>query len=535
VRYCAFCDQLREGKRRLSNGFRKSAEDARRSAAASHLASLLSNEEGTNMAEQARSGRVHERWAHFRFSVIGQLLASPPAKGELASAIAALAARAWHHPISGEPTRFGFSTIERWYYRALKERTDPVGVLRRKLRTDAGQQPAMSGAVRRAIIAQYAAHKSWSARLHHDNLVALAETNPELKPLPSYATLRRFLKTNGLIKRRRLTSHRTEGAERAEARLLDREVRSYEAEYVGGLWHWDCHVGSRKVLTARAELVAPVLFGALDDCSRYACHLQWYLEENAENVAHGLSQAFQKRGLPRSGMSDRGTAMNAAEIREGLARLGILHETTLPYSSYQNGKQESFWGAVEGRLLAMLEHVPDLTLAFLNEATLAWVEYEYNRKIHSEIGVAPITRLLAGPSVMRPAPDSAALRLAFTRTETRTQRRSDGTIVLEGRRFEVPDRYRHLSRLEVRYASWDLAYVHLVDERTGTVLCRLFPQDKTQNASGLRRARDPLSKEPPAIPPAAVGIPPLLDKLLKQQADTGLPPAYLPKDERDDQ
>jgi hypothetical protein len=277
----------------------------------------------------------------------------------------------------------------------------------------------------------------------------------------------------------------------------------------------------------------------LDDRSRLACHLQWYLAETAENVAHGLSQAFQKRGLPRAGMSDNGGAMTAAEVVEGLARLGILHQTTLPYSAYQNGKQESFWGSVEGRLIAMLEHVPDLTLAFLNEATLAWVEYEYNRKIHSEIGEAPITRFLAGPSVMRACPDSAALRLAFTRTESRKQRKSDGTIVIEGRRFEVPDRYRHLACLEIRYATWDLSHVHLVDERTGNVLCRLFPQDKTQNASALRRARDPAAKEPPAAPSSQV-VAPLLQKLLKQQADTGLPPAYLPKhqqpnDERDDQ
>src|SRR6516164_7963616 len=116
-----------------------------------------------------------------------------------------LAERTWRHPTTGEPTRFGFSTIERWYYRALKEKNDPVGSLRRKLRTDAGQQPAMSGAVRQAIIAQYAAHKSWSAQLHHDNLLALAEDRPELRPLPSYATLRRFLKANGLNKRRRIT------------------------------------------------------------------------------------------------------------------------------------------------------------------------------------------------------------------------------------------------------------------------------------------------------------------------------------------
>ena len=106
-------------------------------------------------------------------------------------------------------------------------------------------------------------------------------------------------------------------------------------------------------------------------------------------------------------------------------------------------------------------------------------------------------------------------------------------LVLGGRRFEVPDRYRHLTQLEVRYASWDLSHVHLVDERTGTVLCRLFPQNKAQNASGLRRTRDPDAKEPPAAPPDT-DIPPLLKKLLLNQSESGLPPAYLPKDERAD-
>ena len=490
------------------------------------------------MTRQARGPRVHERWAHLRFCVVGQLLAAPPGKGELRAAIEALAARQWRHPTTAEPVRFGFSTIERWYYRALKERRDPVGVLRRKLRADAGQQPAISDAVRQAVLAQYAAHKGWSVQLHHDNLVALAETRADLRPLPCYDTLRRFMKANGLDKRRRVTSRQTAGADRAEARLLDREIRSYEAEYVGGLWHWDCHHGSRKVLTARGEWVTPILFGVLDDRSRLACHLQWYLAESAETIAHGLAQAFQKRGLPRSALSDNGGAMTAAEITQGLTRLGILHQTTLPYSPYQNAKQEAFWGPVEGRLMAMLEHVPDLTLVFLNEATQAWVEYEYNRKIHSEIGEAPITRFLAGPEVTRACPDSDTLRLAFTRTDHRMQRKSDGTVVIEGRRFEVPNRYRHLTRIEVRYAGWDLGLVHLVDERTGMVLCRLYPQDKTQNASGLRRSLDPLANgSAPPLPTdvePATGLPPLLARMLGQQAATGLPPPYLPKDEEGD-
>jgi hypothetical protein len=183
--------------------------------------------------------------------------------------------------------------------------------------------------------------------------------------------------------------------------------------------------------------------------------------------------------------------------------------------------------------MAMLEDVRDLSLTRLNEATQAWVEYEYNRKRHSEIGEAPVARFLAGPSVLRPCPDSAALKLAFTRSERRCLRKSDGTILIEGRRFEVPNRYRHLVALEVRFALWDLALVHLVDEHTGTVLCRLFPQDKAKNANGQRRSLEPLGDtpvEPPRKKPAGA-MAPLLDRLVETQTATGLPPAYLVKDE----
>ena len=182
--------------------------------------------------------------------------------------------------------------------------------------------------------------------------------------------------------------------------------------------------------------------------------------------------------------------------------------------------------------MAMLEHVPDVTLAFLNEATQAWAEQEYNARVHSETSQTPVARFLAGPAVTRPSPDSAGLRLAFTRADTRTLRKSDGTIVIEGRRFEVANRYRHLTRIEVRYAGWDLSTVHLVDTRTGAVLTRLYPQDKTLNASGLRRSLDPLG--PAVAPPEArpsPELPPLLARMLDRQAATGLAPPYLPKDE----
>jgi hypothetical protein len=40
----------------------------------------------------------------------------------------------------------------------------------------------------------------------------------------------------------------------------------------------------------------PLLLGVLDDRSRLTCHVQWYLEETAECLVHGLCQVFQGGG-----------------------------------------------------------------------------------------------------------------------------------------------------------------------------------------------------------------------------------------------
>lgn len=471
-----------------------------------------------------------ERWARFRFEIVGRLLAAPPEAGALQGELERLAAQTWRHPTTGEPVRFGRSTIERWYYAARNARTDPIGALRRQVRADAGRQKSLTGALRETLNAQYRAHPSWTVQLHYDNLKARSLEEPLLAPLPSYASVRRYMKSHGLWKQARPPVRRTAGTEAAARRRASLEIRSYESAHVNALWHADYHKGSRPVLTRNGQWQTPVLLGVLDDHSRLACHLQWYLEETAETFVHGLSQALQKRALPRAFMTDNGGPMTAEETRSGLHVLGIVHETTLPYSAYQNGKQETFWGLVESRLMAMLEGCTELTLDRLNEATQAWVEREYNRRRHSEIGCAPLERYVAGEDVGRESPGSEALRRAFRCEVTRTQRRSDGTFSLEGRRFEVPGRYRHLERLTVRYARWDLSAVELVDPRTGVQLCPLYPLDKTANADGRRRRLTPLPDTLSEPAPPSEGIAPLLRQLMSEYAATGLPPAYLPID-----
>jgi hypothetical protein len=234
-------------------------------------------------------------------------------------------------------------------------------------------------------------------------------------------------------------------------------------------------------------------------------------------------------------MRDNGAAMIARETINGLSRLGIEDDRTLAYSPYQNGKQEAFWDRLEGRLVAMVSSVKPLTLKFLNYSTQAWVEQEYNRSVHEETGCTPLQRVLEERDVSRRSPEYDQLRFAFTAELTRTQRRSDGTLTIDGVRFEVPSRYRHFDKLHVRYQSWDLCMAWLVDERTGNQLARIYPLDKTKNSNGARRTLTPPAQTADDSGQDAPNpVPPLLRKYLAEYAATGLPPAYIIKENDDE-
>ena len=462
-------------------------------------------------------------WAQFRFSIIGGLLASPPEKGKLKRELERLASQFYQHPTTGKWVTFSFSTIERWYYKALYS-DDPLSVLGRKIRQDAGLHKVMSSTLLKELKKQYKLYPHWSYQLHADNLKALTEEQPWLAPAPSYSTVLRRMQQYGWTKTRIKTGRQTKGQIKAKDRLEQKEVRGFESSYVHALWHLDFHHG-RRVVDVHGHWHTPKALCILDDRSRLCCHIQWYLDETAETLIHGLTQAFHKRGLPRSLMSDNGSAMISSEVANGLLSLSIKHDKTLPYSPYQNGKQESF---------AMLSNVEHLTLEFLNQATQAWVEQEYNRSVHEETGQTPLERMLKGPDVSRPSVSSEKLRFNFTIVEPRSQRASDSTLQIKGVRFEIPSRFRHIKRLTVGYISWDLSMAYLIDVRTGDNLGPIFPQDKTKNAAGNRRILEPIQPLGQADASSVFetdSIPPLMRRLLSDYAATGLPPAYLPREE----
>jgi len=479
-----------------------------------------------------------QRWARLRFAVVGALLAAPPAPGQLQNALRKLSEQHWLHPNTGLPVRFGVSTIERWYYKA-KSTPDPMNTLSRQRREDAGRARVFSPAAIAQIHLLYRENPYWSVQLHYDNLRACSYLEPALGKLPSYSSLKRYLRANGMVKKRKPRID-TPGARLAAERIEALEIRSYEAEYVHGLFHLDFHHGSRRVLEPDGRWIKPLLLGIIDDHSRLGCHLQWYRSEDTQSLVHGFCQALAKRGLPRACLTDNGSAMISEEFTAGLHTLGIVHERTLSHSPYQNGKQENLWATLEGRLMAMIGSTKELTLERLNLLTQVWLEQDYHRNRHSEIATTPLQRFTDAASVGRDAPGSETLRRAFRKRERRRQRRSDGTCSLEGKRFEIPSRFGKLEYVTLSYARWDLSNVELIDPDTGMVLSRVYPLDKQANASGVRRARESahnpvhLLSEQPELEEASVcavdeqGLSPLMRKHVREYAATGKPPGFIP-------
>ncbi len=410
--------------------------------------------------------------AEFRHSILGELFARPPAKGELAERLRELSNKSWVPPGQSHPEQYCVRTLERWYAKVRKNPSDRVTALLPSRRSDLGIRHAVRPDHIAWLKQNIKDYSHWNIKLRSDNLSAVES----LLPTPSYSTVLRWFHAHGVY------STGIRGVHRKKTR----ETLSFESAFPGEVWHMDMHKGSRKILLPNGNYATAICIAYLDDHSRYCCHCQWVLLEDTDALVHITRQAFLKHGLPSKIHSDNGSAMISAEYETGLQRLGIRHERIIPRAAFQNGKIESFWNPIEGRLLKMLSRVEPLTLDILNQYTQPWVTFDYNQSIHSETGQKPIDRYMTERNVTSRSPDYNELGRAFRRVVSRLQRLSDGTVSLDGVTFQVPRAFRHMRKLHIAYCQWDLSSASIVDEQTHIEAAPLFPIDKNRNADGRR-------------------------------------------------
>lgn len=455
----------------------------------------------------------HLKWAHFRHAVVGPLLSAPPARGELQMELRRLAGKTWRHPITGADAQFQFSTIEEWYYRIKPERNDPISLLAKKSRKDKGTRRSVSPEIAALIKAQYGNYPWWNIQLHAKNIAATMRDTDSSVECPSYSSVLRFMRGSGL---RRMP--RPKQNDKGELDIFygsqRKETACFEARNVNECWSLDFHHGAIKIADADGIWRQPLVIAIIDHHSRLVCHAEWSFSEKTVDLVRAVSIAIMKRGRPRKLLSDNGSAMKSGEFLEGLQRLGIEPIKIKPRNPKENGKSEAHWNSLEGQLVSMLIGRVGLDIKCLNNMTQAWAEMEYNRSIHREIKSTPLDRYLSGTNVGLDSCDKETLDRSFRIDETRRLRTSDGTIRISDILFRVPPKYWSLPKLQVRYARWDLSFVHLIDYATGQELVRIYPVDKAENSGRPRRILD----EPIEISQekTRTDLPPHLEHLLQR-------------------
>lgn len=131
--------------------------------------------------------------------------------------------------------------------------------MRRAVRKNCGQI-SLAVALAERLGLPYRHYPHWSYQLHYDNLATWAQAHPSSGRLSSYS-VKRYTQAHGLMRRPRPRPARQSGQAIAETRRQTREIRSYEAQYVGALWHLDFHHASLEVLTRTGAWLHPIVLG----------------------------------------------------------------------------------------------------------------------------------------------------------------------------------------------------------------------------------------------------------------------------------
>jgi len=202
-----------------------------------------------------------------------------------------------------------------------------------------------------------------------------------------------------------------------------------------------------------------ILIAFLDDHSRAVVAARWGHAENAVALRETLRVGLAARGRPAQVYVDNGSMFIDAALRRACAVLGIRLTHSQPGRPAGRGKIERFLCTVRDQFLVEItDGINDSgsavgSLAELNGLFTAWVEQVYHRRAHTETGMAPLQRFLAGGA---PVPTPAALLgEAFRWGEWRTVTKT-ATVSLHGNFYEV-DPALAGARVELVFDPFDLS------------------------------------------------------------------------------
>lgn len=235
----------------------------------------------------------------------------------------------------------------------------------------------------------------------------------------------------------------------------------FEALYAHQLWQGDARHG---ILLPHPQDIKKTkmtyLFAWVDDFSRKILYACYYWDEKLPRMEDSFRQAVLRWGIPEKCYCDNGSCYISANFTMLVTSLGIRKIHHPPYQAWCKGKVEAVMKVIK-QFQNEAKMAGFKTIEELNSALWAWIDLEYNNKIHSSTGETPDNRFKNSMNLHPPKriTDLEAFNALFLFREERTINKY-GQIRFNNNFYKVTD-LPVGEIVEIRFSPFDITVVQL--------------------------------------------------------------------------
>jgi putative transposase len=376
--------------------------------------------------------------ARFRFSVIAPLVVHKLDKGEQAHLLTDLSTRLWQTP-DGESVRIHRRTLTRWLSRY---RQFGFFGLMPEPRTDRGASIRLAD----AVVTRAIELRKEDPRRSVQTIIRILE----LEQLALPGTIKRSTLSHALCRH---------GVSRAEVHRSEETFHKRQSDYPNAMWQVDTQLALH-MPDASGRRRAVYLVAAIDDYSRHVV-ARHYLHDNRPSLEDLLKRAILERGKPDILYCDNGANYRSRMLETACAFLAIDLRHARPYRPQGKGKIERWFRTADSfhrEAQALIDRGSLVTLDQLHMFFAAWLQTEYNGRVHSATHERPDQRLShVDPKHPITTVDPDTLTTAFLWTEKRKVS-AVGTISVQGNEYQVDPALARRT-IVIRYDPYDLAHL----------------------------------------------------------------------------
>ena len=264
----------------------------------------------------------------------------------------------------------------------------------------------------------------------------------------------RFLLEHGLSQKTRHALLSEDGRMSFHRFQASRPLDLVQGDARDGIW-LDTKDGKKKTY----------LFVWVDDYSRKILSGRYYFDEKLPRMEDTFKRLVLRWGIPLKAYLDNGAVYIAKQFAWILGQLGTAKLHHKPYQAYCKGKVEAVNKIIKNDFQGEAQRAGFQTLEELNSAFMAWVDLEYNVRIHSTTGETPDKRFAeALHADIRRVSDIAWFEALFLMRVSRTVTKY-GKIKLESNEYPVTCA-PYGSVVEARYNPFDLSKVFIFKDKT---------------------------------------------------------------------